>query len=570
MAARRTRPGIEDHPAEKIGRELAPSPMPDGPVADALHPRRPRPSTSRDWTFEPKLDGLRVLARFDGRDLTLLSRNDKPQEARFPEIAEGLRAALSGPAIVDGEVVCLDESGKTSFRSLQQRFHLDDPAEIRRRMEKHPAFLYLFDILYLDRYDLTALPLSRRRELLREAVAWSDRVRLTESEPGRGIESWRRACEAGEEGIVGKRLDSPYVPGRSDAWVKIKCVGPAGVRHRRLDRPATLARRPRGAARRLLRGRPVPLRRQGRHRLHPRGAARPPPPASTSWAGRPTPSTTGGRRSATASTGSGRSWWPRSPSPSGRRTACSASRGTRGSGPTSRPASAAASGRNPPPSSERSAILPGATAMPLDEYNAKRDFTQDPRALRVARAKPHKRPIFVVQEHHASVLHYDFRLEADGVLKSWSVPKGPSLDPAVKRLAVQVEDHPLAYATFEGTIPEGQYGGGTVAIWDHGTYESLMGEKAEPQTAAEAIDAGRIEFVMHGERLKGRFALIRMKAAGQGQAPVAAHQGEGRVRRGRGAPTRPKPAAKPKAAPEGRTGPHAGVDAPSRRPSRSS
>ena len=114
-------------------------------------------------------------------------------------------------------------------------------------------------------------------------------------------------------------------------------------------------------------------------------------------------------------------------------------------------------------------------------------------------------------------MHYDFRLEADGVLKSWSVPKGPSMDPAVKRLAVQVEDHPIGYATFEGTIPQGQYGGGTVTIWDHGTYESLMDQKAEPQTAAEAIEAGRIEFVMHGERLKGKFALIRMKPRGKGK-----------------------------------------------------
>lgn len=154
--------------------------------------------------------------------------------------------------------------------------------------------------------------------------------------------------------------------------------------------------------------------------------------------------------------------------------------------------------------------------MPLEEYSKKRDFTRT-REPSGTKARAHKQPIFVVQEHHASVHHYDFRLEADGTLKSWSVPKGPSMDPSIKRLAVQVEDHPISYATFEGEIPQGQYGGGTVKIWDHGTYENLMDRKAEPQSAAEAIDAGRIEFVMQGERLNGKFALIRMKARGKGK-----------------------------------------------------
>lgn len=155
--------------------------------------------------------------------------------------------------------------------------------------------------------------------------------------------------------------------------------------------------------------------------------------------------------------------------------------------------------------------------MPLEEYRAKRDFEKTCEPSGAGRTKPRELPIFVVQEHHASTLHYDFRLEVDGVLKSWAVPKGPSLDPAVKRLAVQVEDHPLGYASFEGTIPQGEYGGGTVTIWDHGTYESLMGEKAEPRTASEAIEAGRIEFVMHGKRLKGRFALVRMRTQAKGK-----------------------------------------------------
>src|SRR5689334_10104218 len=156
----------------------------------------------------------------------------------------------------------------------------------------------------------------------------------------------------------------------------------------------------------------------------------------------------------------------------------------------------------------------GENAMPLSEYRAKRDFhkTREPSGSDGA-ATPHQRPIFVVQEHHASHLHYDFRLEADGVLKSWAVPKEPTLDPAAKRLAVQVEDHPIGYATFEGSIPEGEYGGGTVSIWDHGTFESPSGS----QGVSRAIESGRLEFVLEGEKLRGKFTLIRMKARGRGK-----------------------------------------------------
>src|SRR5438874_4980159 len=152
--------------------------------------------------------------------------------------------------------------------------------------------------------------------------------------------------------------------------------------------------------------------------------------------------------------------------------------------------------------------------MTLEEYRTKRNFRETPEPP-PRPVKAHAKPIFVIQEHHASRLHYDFRLEADGVLKSWAVPKQPSLDPAQKRLAVQVEDHPLGYATFEGTIPEGHYGAGTVTIWDHGTYDNLLAEKPFPKTFAEGLADGRLEFVLHGRKLQGRFALIRMRGRGR-------------------------------------------------------
>lgn len=117
---------------------------------------------------------------------------------------------------------------------------------------------------------------------------------------------------------------------------------------------------------------------------------------------------------------------------------------------------------------------------------------------------------FVVQEHHARHLHYDFRLEAEGVLKSWAIPKGPSTDPNVKRLAIMVEDHPYSYKDFEGTIPEG-YGAGTVSIWDSGNYQIDNHSAKESEILLlEGLNAGRIHFTLKGKKLKGTFALVRM------------------------------------------------------------
>src|SRR5687767_2040788 len=150
----------------------------------------------------------------------------------------------------------------------------------------------------------------------------------------------------------------------------------------------------------------------------------------------------------------------------------------------------------------------------LAEYRRKRDFskTAEPAGKTEPARSSHLR--FVIQKHAASHLHFDFRLELGGVMKSWAVPKGPSVDPSVRRLAMEVEDHPIEYNTFEGTIPKGQYGGGTVMLWDRGTYTADESDGDDEATLRREYSAGKMSFTLHGERLRGSFALIRTRGAG--------------------------------------------------------
>lgn len=173
---------------------------------------------------------------------------------------------------------------------------------------------------------------------------------------------------------------------------------------------------------------------------------------------------------------------------------------------------------------------------PLEEYRQKRDFARTPEPSGAAARPSPDRPIFTVQKHDASRLHYDLRLEIDGVLVSWAVPKGPSLDPAEKRLAVMTEDHPLDYARFEGTIPADEYGGGTVLLWDYGWWEpdlerSAAGSGKKPDVLREhgpraAVEAGELKAVLYGKKLRGSWALVQMKGRGDKNWLLIKHRDE--------------------------------------------
>src|ERR1700744_1525758 len=173
-------------------------------------------------------------------------------------------------------------------------------------------------------------------------------------------------------------------------------------------------------------------------------------------------------------------------------------------------------------------IQPKITMASLKEYEKKRDFkkTAEPKA---GASKDKDHLIFVVQKHDASRLHYDFRLEMDGVLKSWAVPKGPMLDPKVKHLAMMVEDHPFDYLNFEGIIPEGEYGGGTVIVWDEGTYEPIKpikGKKAQEKALLKQLASGQLKIRLHGEKLNGEFALVKTHGMSENAWLMIKHKDE--------------------------------------------
>ncbi|MDP2899897.1 MAG: non-homologous end-joining DNA ligase [Candidatus Bathyarchaeota archaeon] len=433
------------------------------------------------WLFEVKWDGIRAIAHV-GETLSIMTRNDNDVTHKFPELNE--LSKLTSKVVLDGEIIVM-KGGRPDFQAVAKRVQASKLGDIEREARESPCTYVVFDILEKDGEPLTGRPLSERKAILRESLRDGEHVVVSSYVVGEGEAYYEAAVARGLEGVVAKRLDSPYRAGeRSREWLKVKrvrtvdcvVVGYTRGTGNRADTFGALllglydgdkltfvGRVGTGFTDKSLRELLAAFR---PYETAEQQAEAPDVPAGSTWL-RPGVVAEVGYQNLTDD--------DRLRAPRFLRLRTD--------------------------KAPRDCTIAQVRPVTLEEYNAKRNFSKSPEPVGEG-TKP-KGGSYVVQEHHARHLHWDLRLERDGVLKSWAVPKGPPEKPGERRLAVAVEDHPLDYGGFEGTIPEGEYGAGTVKIWDRGTYEA--GEWGEE----------KIEFTVHGERLSGPYELVRFRKAGE-------------------------------------------------------
>jgi DNA ligase D-like protein (predicted ligase)/DNA ligase D-like protein (predicted 3'-phosphoesterase) len=454
-----------------------------------------KPFSGKDWIFEVKWDGFRAITYVD-EQLSIKSRNEKELKHNFPELEQIKK--LTKDAVFDGEIVVIKD-GKPDFQSLLERGQAVSAVEIERQTKRSPVAYIVFDILEKDGKSLTELPLTERKKILKETLEEGENVILSDFVEEKGESYFQSALEKGLEGVVAKRKDSAYEEGmRTGSWQKIKklktcdCIifgYTQGAESRgatfgalllgvydKESKPVYLGKVGTGFAQETLRELMDKFEKikTGDAPFKPEAGDR------VTWV-KPKLVCEVGYQTVThdVKLRMARFHYLREDKV---------------------PEDCTLDQIVEDKKTEKT-VDPPKTAEPakLSEYASKRNFdvTTEPKGTE----KKTENLIFVIQEHHARRLHFDLRLEKDGVLKSWAVPKGiPEADE--KHLAVEVEDHPFEYASFEGTIPEGEYGAGSVKIWDKGHYEPKLWEK------------DKVEFTLDGQRLKGRYILVRLKRAG--------------------------------------------------------
>jgi len=427
------------------------------------------------WIYEVKWDGVRAIA-YVGETLSIRSRSDQELLGGFPELEE--LTSLTEDAVLDGEIVVM-RAGAPDFRAAARRSRLTDPSEVKEAQAASPATYIVFDVLEKDGVSLIDSPLQRRLELLKASVRQGRYVALSAPIKEHGVAYYEAAVRRGLEGVVAKRLSSTYQPGaRSGDWLKVKrvkscdCVvfgftpgegaraGTFGALLLGLydeGRPNYVGRVGTGFTDADLRGTRNTL--EGL-RTDTLWFTDPDIPEGSTWV-RPKLVAQVGYQEAT------RDLRLRAPRFLGFRD------------------------DKPPELCSLSQVKP----LRLEEYYAKRDFAATPEPA--GGHTPGAGNSYVVQEHRSRRTHWDLRLERDGALVSWAVPKGVPTEPGDRRLAVQTEDHPLEYGGFQGVIPRGQYGAGTVETWDRGFYVTVKWLE------------DKVEVVLAGQRLRGRYELVQ-------------------------------------------------------------
>jgi DNA ligase D-like protein (predicted ligase)/DNA ligase D-like protein (predicted 3'-phosphoesterase) len=433
------------------------------------------PFSHPEWIYEVKWDGIRAISYVKDK-LNIKSRNQKELLTRFPELQE--LGELVKDAVLDGEIIVMRD-GTVDFQAALERSHTLNPQDITRKAASLPATLIVFDILEKDGKPTTGLTLMERKELLKKVLREGKHVLQSDWVETHGEAYYEAAIQRGLEGVITKKKTSKYIQGRSGSWKKIKKVNTCdcaifgytkgkGSREKTFgalllglysgDKPTYVGKVGTGFTQSQMEA----MKEDFIQVSDEANLEQVEIPEQITWL-KPEHVCTVGYQNVTRE---GRLRMPRF---------------------------ITLRYDKKPTDCKLSQII----NPKLTEYWRKRDFSSTPEPTGGASRLQADR--FVLQEHHASRLHWDLRLERDGVLVSWAVPKGIPEESGVRRLAVGTEDHPLEYGDFEGVIPEGQYGAGRISIWDRGVYKALKWEK------------DKIEFLVQGEKIRGLYVLVRLK-----------------------------------------------------------